>query len=62
MVKGKIIQVIGVVVDVIFDDENLPAIMEALTLDFEYQGDKKTIVLEVQQHLGENAVRTVSMN
>ncbi len=61
MVKGKIIQVIGVVVDVEFDDENLPAILEALTLDFEYQGEEKTIILEVQQHLGENAVRTVAM-
>ena len=61
MVKGKIIQVIGVVVDVEFEDENLPAIMEALTLEFEYQGEAKTIIFEVQQHLGENSVRTVAM-
>ena len=41
MAKGKIIQVIGVVVDVEFDKESLPAILEALTLEFEYQGEKK---------------------
>jgi F-type H+/Na+-transporting ATPase subunit beta len=62
MIKGKIIQVIGVVVDVEFDDENLPAILEALTVDFEYQEDKIHLVLEVQQHLGENTVRTVAMS
>ena len=61
MVKGKIVQVIGVVVDVGFEDGNLPAILDALTLDFEYQGEKKELVLEVQQHLGENSVRTVAM-
>jgi F-type H+/Na+-transporting ATPase subunit beta len=62
MVKGKIIQVIGVVVDVEFEKENLPAILEALTLDFEYQGEKISLILEVQQHLGENTVRTVAMS
>ncbi|MBU2514434.1 F0F1 ATP synthase subunit beta [bacterium] len=61
MAKGKIIQVIGVVVDVRFDDGDLPAILEALTVSFEYQGDKKDLILEVQQHLGENSVRTVAM-
>lgn len=61
MVKGKIIQVIGVVVDVEFDEGNLPEIYEALTIDFEYQGEDKHLILEVQQHLGENAVRTVAM-
>ncbi|MBT3227331.1 MAG: F0F1 ATP synthase subunit beta [Deltaproteobacteria bacterium] len=62
MVKGRIIQVIGVVVDVEFDKENLPAILEALTLEFEYQGNKTSLILEVQQHLGENTVRTVAMS
>jgi F-type H+-transporting ATPase subunit beta len=61
MVKGKIIQVIGVVVDVRFDDGNLPEILEALKVGFVYQGDKKDLILEVQQHLGENSVRTVAM-
>ena len=62
MAKGKIIQVIGVVVDVEFDKESLPAILEALSLEFEYQGEKKELTLEVQQHLGENTVRTVAMS
>ncbi len=61
MVKGKIIQVIGVVVDVRFDEGDLPEILEALTVEFEYQGEKKDLILEVQQHLGENSVRTVAM-
>jgi F-type H+/Na+-transporting ATPase subunit beta len=61
MAKGKIIQVIGVVVDVRFDEGDLPGILEALTVSFEYQGDKKELILEVQQHLGENSVRTVAM-
>lgn len=62
MAKGKIIQVIGVVVDVEFEEGNLPEILEALTVDFEYQGENTHLVLEVQQHLGENAVRTVAMS
>lgn len=62
MVKGKIIQVIGVVVDVEFDKESLPAILEALTVDYEYQGTPVHLILEVQQHLGENTVRTVAMS
>jgi len=62
MAKGKIIQVIGVVVDVEFDKESLPAILEALEVDFEYQGTKINLILEVQQHLGENTVRTVAMS
>ncbi|MCS7085933.1 MAG: F0F1 ATP synthase subunit beta, partial [Bacteroidia bacterium] len=57
---GKISQVIGPVVDVDFTDEGaiLPQIYDALTV--EHEG--KTIYLEVQQHLGENRVRTISMD
>ena len=62
MAKGRIIQVIGVVVDVEFDKDSLPAILEALTLDFEYLGTETKLILEVQQHLGENTVRTVAMS
>ncbi|WP_069300988.1 F0F1 ATP synthase subunit beta [Neptunicoccus sediminis] len=54
---GKITQVIGAVVDVQFDD-NLPEILNALTVD--NNGNK--LVLEVAQHLGENTVRTVAMD
>ncbi len=55
---GKVKQVIGAVVDVQFD-ENLPEIYNALELTRE-NGD--TLVLEVQQHLGEDSVRTIAMD
>jgi len=54
--KGKISQIIGVVVDVEFSD-NLPRIYNALEID----QDGKKLILEVQQHLGLNQVRTVAM-
>jgi F-type H+/Na+-transporting ATPase subunit beta len=59
MNKGKIVQVIGPVVDVEFTG-NLPGIYNALTVDNPIQGSKLT--LEVQQHLGDNWVRTVAMS
>jgi F-type H+-transporting ATPase subunit beta len=54
---GKITQVLGAVVDVHFDGD-LPAILNALTVD--NQG--RRLVLEVAQHLGENTVRTIAMD
>lgn len=59
--KGRIAQVIGPVVDVSFDDEQakIPKIMNALHV---YREDGSTLVLEVQQHLGEDIVRTVAMD
>ncbi|MDN5200543.1 F0F1 ATP synthase subunit beta [Fulvivirgaceae bacterium BMA10] len=58
--KGKITQVIGPVVDVSFDTEDsLPNILDALTVTKE-NGQK--IVLECQQHLGEDRVRTIAMD
>jgi len=54
---GRISQVMGAVVDVQFDD-HLPAIMNALETD--NHGNR--LVLEVAQHLGENTVRTISMD
>ena len=58
--KGKIKQIIGAVVDVHFPDENtLPEIYNALELKRD-NGD--TLVLEVQQHLGEDSVRCVAMD
>ena len=62
MNKGKIVQVIGVVVDVEFEDGNLPAILDALEVDYEYQGNQIHLILEVELHLGENRVRTVAMS
>ena len=58
MNKGQIVQVIGAVVDVGFEDGNLPAILNALQV--EKEGDK--LILEVQQHLGERVARCVSMD
>ncbi|HBC96369.1 MAG TPA: F0F1 ATP synthase subunit beta [Clostridium sp.] len=54
---GKVIQVIGPVVDIKFDTENLPNIYNAIDIQ---SGDKK-IVTEVAQHLGDDIVRTISM-
>ncbi|XP_076349396.1 ATP synthase subunit beta, mitochondrial-like [Tachypleus tridentatus] len=54
---GKIVAVIGAVVDVQFED-NLPPILNAL----EVKGRKPKLILEVAQHLGENTVRTIAMD
>ena len=62
MNKGKIVQVIGPVVDVEFPDQlQLPAIYNALTVEFEVLGKTTKLTLEVEQHLGDNWVRTVAM-
>jgi F-type H+-transporting ATPase subunit beta len=62
MNKGKIVQVIGPVVDVEFPDQ-LPAIYNALTIEYDLplQGNTK-LTLEVQQHLGDHWIRTVAMS
>ena len=57
MSKGIITKIIGPVVDVKFDGD-LPKIFDAL----EIKTEKKTIVLETQQHLGMNEVRTIAMS
>ena len=54
---GKVKQILGAVVDVRFDSK-LPEILNALTIKHE----KKNLVLEVAQHLGENTVRTIAMD
>lgn len=61
---GHISQIIGPVVDVFFDlkekDEyKLPAIYDALSID---RGDGRNLIVEIQQHIGENTVRTVAMD
>ncbi len=61
MSKGKIVQVVGPVVDVEFPDE-LPGIYHALSVDYKVQGEPVRLTLEVQQHLGDKWVRTVSMS
>jgi F-type H+/Na+-transporting ATPase subunit beta len=62
MNKGKIVQVIGPVVDIDFP-QGLPSIYNAVTVDFDVPGAGKTkLTLEVQQHLGDHWVRTVAMS
>ena len=59
--KGKITQVIGPVVDVSFDSENarLPKILDALEI---IRDNGQKIILECQQHLGEDRVRTIALD
>jgi len=62
MNKGRIVQVIGPVVDIEFPD-SIPSIYNAVTVDFDVPGMGKTkLTLEVQQHLGDNWVRSVAMS
>src|SRR6266576_4736295 len=60
MNKGKIVQVIGPVVDVEFPDE-VPGIYNALSVEYKVEDQPVKLTLEVQQHLGDNWVRTISM-
>ena len=57
LTKGYVSQVMGPVVDVRFDNGNLPAILNALTIK---NGDK-TLTVEVAQHIGDNVVRCIAM-
>jgi F-type H+-transporting ATPase subunit beta len=59
MDKGIVKQVIGPVVDLEFSEGDLPEIYNAVTID---RGEQSPLVLEVQQHLGENMVRAVAMD
>ena len=62
MNKGKIVQVIGPVVDVEFPDQ-VPALYSALEVEYDLPLQGKTkLTLEVQQHLGDNWVRAVAMS
>jgi len=59
---GKIVQVIGPVVDVEFSDGHLPSLFNALTVDYTINNKPAQLTLEVQQHLGEGWVRAVAMS
>jgi F-type H+/Na+-transporting ATPase subunit beta len=61
MSKGTIVQVVGPVVDVEFPDA-LPKIYNALTVEYKVQDQPVKLTLEVQQHLGDKWVRTISMS
>ena len=60
---GSIVQVIGPVVDVEFSgDASMPALLSALEVEYEVGGQKTSVVLEVQQHLGDDWARAVAMS
>ena len=59
-IKGKISRVIGPVIDVHFDNGvELPQIMDALEVVKE---DGSKVILEIQQHIGDNSVRSIAMD
>ncbi len=55
---GKVVQIIGPVVDIRFENENLPEILNAIEINY---NDKK-LVVEVAQHIGDNTVRCIAMS
>jgi F-type H+/Na+-transporting ATPase subunit beta len=59
--EGRVVRVIGPVVDVEFAPDELPEIFNALTLTTSIGGDEQTIVCEVAQHVGSNTVRAIAM-
>ncbi len=61
MAKGKIVQVIGPVIDVAFPPDHLPGIYNAIKIPLPGE-ESKTLTIEVMQHLGDNVVRGVAMS
>ena len=59
LAAGEVVQIVGPVIDAQFPADSVPDILSALTIDRE---DGSKLVLEVQQHLGENRVRTIAMD
>ncbi len=63
MSEGKIVQIIGPVVDIAFEKGGLPKILNALNIPRKNAGGAdEVLVVEVQQHLGEDTVRAVAMD
>jgi F-type H+-transporting ATPase subunit beta len=59
---GKIVQVIGAVVDVKFEPGKVPEIYQALEINYSVGGETSNLILEIQQHLGDAVVRAVAMS
>ena len=57
MKKGKIVQVMGPVLDIRFRDGELPALLNAVELE----NNGKKLIVEVAQHIGDNVVRCIAM-
>jgi F-type H+/Na+-transporting ATPase subunit beta len=60
--SGKIVQVIGAVVDVAFEPGKLPNILNALEINNPNNADAPDLIVEVAQHLGDSVVRTIAMD
>jgi F-type H+/Na+-transporting ATPase subunit beta len=58
---GRVARIIGPVVDVEFASEEMPNIYNALQVDVTLGGETKTLTMEVEQHLGDNTLRAISM-
>ncbi|HEY6567791.1 MAG TPA: F0F1 ATP synthase subunit beta, partial [Actinomycetota bacterium] len=58
---GRVVRVIGPVVDVEFPPSELPEINTALQVDVELGGETTTITCEVAQHIGDSQVRTIAL-
>ncbi len=62
MAKGRIVQIIGPVLDVEFLPEEVPPIHAAVKIDFEFKREKRTVTAEVMHQLGNNRVRCVALS
>ncbi|MGP4038884.1 F0F1 ATP synthase subunit beta [Gracilibacillus sp. D59] len=62
MAKGHVIQIMGPVVDVKFEDGHLPEIYNALTIQYDANGEAQELTVEVALHLGDDSVRTIAMS
>ncbi|OIO14688.1 F0F1 ATP synthase subunit beta [Candidatus Gottesmanbacteria bacterium CG11_big_fil_rev_8_21_14_0_20_37_11] len=60
MNKGKIVQIIGAVIDALFDKDKIPAIYDALEMEIDKKSGKK-LILEVESHLGNGRVRAIAL-
>ena len=59
--NGRVVRITGPVVDVEFPRGSVPPLFNALHAEITYEELAKTLTLEVAQHLGDNLVRTISM-
>ena len=59
--QGRVVRVIGPVVDIEFPADAMPAIFNALTVDVTLSGEKRMLTMEVAQHIGDNVIRAISM-
>ncbi|MEX2420981.1 MAG: F0F1 ATP synthase subunit beta, partial [Actinomycetota bacterium] len=61
LAKGRVVRVIGPVVDVEFPPAELPEIHTALRIDVELEGETRAITCEVEQHIGDGRVRAIAL-